>query len=303
MKSWAEEYDDDDIPMLAEKLLSWLDGEKAIVPDIGIKLTNKCSLNCKHCIDRIPYLPNTDVPIETVKRDLEILLDNAVYVGLLTFVSGEVLVYPHLAEVLKIAVESPKVHKILINTNGTVLPRESSVPYLKSPKCSIYISDYGDLVKMARAVDFYERNGIDILVRTEMKWKPYSAYPEKRGKDIGALKKMFASCSIANACPPLMSDGRAAICGIAEKFRELGAYTGTRDFFDLSREGKFKENYYRMMSIDYMECCDMCDIVELGNSTEYVTAGEQIDPKKQWHRSSYTISKRYEGLDGCQGKR
>ena len=79
-----------------------------------------------------------------------------------------------------------------------------------------------------------------------------------------------------------------------KKFRELGAYTGTRDFFDLSREGKFKENYYRMMSIDYMECCDMCDIVELGNSTEYVTAGEQIDPKKQWHRSSYTISKRYE---------
>ena len=49
-----------------------------------------------------------------------------------------------------------------------------------------------------------------------------------------------------------------------------------------------------MMDIEYMECCDMCDIVELGNSTEYVTAGEQIDQKKQWHRSGYTISKRYE---------
>lgn len=280
--------------MLAEKLLSWLDGDKAIVPDIGIKLTNKCSLNCKHCIDRIPYLPNTDVPIETVKHDLDILLDNAVYVGMITFVSGEVLVYPHLDEVLKIVVESPKVHKVIINTNGTVLPCEASVPYLKSPKCSIYISDYGDIVKMARAVDFYERNDIDILIRTEMKWKPYGAYPEKKGMSVDDLKKMFASCSIASTCPPLMTGGKAAICGIAEKFRELGAYTGTRDFFDLSEKGKFKENYYRMMSIDYMECCDMCDIVELGNSTEYITAGEQIDPKKQWHRSNYTISKRYE---------
>ena len=295
MKFWADEYDYGDIPALAEKLLAWLDNEKAIVTSIGIKLTNKCSLNCKHCVDRVPYMQHKwDVPLDTVRRDLALVLDNAVYVGMVTFVTGEVFLYPYLDEVLRIVTDSPKIHQIMINTNGTVLPSSTAVPYLQSPKCIINISDYGDIVRMARAVDFYERNHINFDIRTEMKWKPYGAYPKRQGKSIDELKKLFASCALAIACPPLMSDGKVSFCGLPDKFRELGAYDGTRDFVDLSEKGKFKENFYRMMDTDYMECCDMCDVATLGNSTEYVTAGEQIDSKKQWHRSGCTIVKRYE---------
>ena len=292
MKHWAMEYNYSDISDLSAKLLSWLDAEQAIVPEIGIKLTQKCTLSCKHCMDRIPFLPQEDVPLDVVLHDLELLLKHALYIGELTFVTGEVLIYPYLPEVLELAVRSPKVHRIMINTNGTVIPNEKAMPFLQSPKCIINISDYGNLVKMAKAVDFYERTGINFTVRTEMKWKPYGAYPVRQGLNIESLREIFATCSVANGCPPMMSDGKFYICGIAEKFHALGECCSPRDYVDLSGKGTFKENYNRMMNEDYLECCDMCDIAAYGNSTEFVVAGMQNDPGRQWHRSAYTIAKR-----------
>ena len=145
---------------------------------------------------------------------------------------------------------------------------------------------------MAKAVDFYERNGINFTVRTEMKWKPYGAYPARHGMNGEKLKAVFSTCSVANACPPIMSDGKFYICGIAEKFHVLGECRSKKDYMDLTENGMFKENYNKMMNIDYLDCCDMCDTAVYDNSEEYVEAGEQVDSSKQWRKSNYTISKR-----------
>lgn len=294
MRYWSDEYDYKDIPSLQTTLDRWLAGDTAIIPEIGIKLTHRCTLSCKNCLDRVPFLPKTDVPLDEVMRDIELLDKNAVYIGRLLFITGEVLIYPHFDKVLAAVIDHPKIHEIMINTNGTVRPSDAAVPYLQNRKCKIYISDYGDIVSMAKAVDYYERNDIDFAIRAEMKWKSIGHYPKSRGLSVDELKKEYASCGVGNSCPPILTQGKIFPCGVSSLFYALGEYRGTRDYADMHglSGAEFKEKFYNIMNMDYLESCDMCDVSVNGSSVENVDPGEQKDPKRQWHRSRYTIIER-----------
>lgn len=296
MRNWADQYTYADIPELVDKLRSWLRTDLTILPEIALKLTNKCTLNCRNCIDRVPFMEKRDVPFAEVEKDLNLLIENSAYIGRLTFITGETLVYPHLKQVLEMIVDNSKVKQIFFNTNGTVLPAQAVVPYLQSKKCLIHISDYGDIVRMARAVDFYERNEIEFFISSEMKWKDVGRYPKQRNLDVELLKREYEACGVGNACPPVLSSGKLFPCAIACWFYELGEYKGTKDYAELRNLPKeeFKRKLYEIIDTDYLECCDMCDVSVYGNLPENIDAGIQIDTSKQWHRSKYTICPRIE---------
>lgn len=294
MRDWADQYTYADIPSLVDKLFSWLKNDLTVVPEMGMKLTQKCTLNCRNCIDRVPFMEKKDVPFDMVDKDLDLLIENCDDIGRLTFVTGETLVYPQLAKVLEKTVNNPKLHQIFFNTNGTVLPSDACVPYLQSEKCLIHISDYGDIVRMARAVDFYERHDIAFFISSEMTWKNVGRYPKARHLDVEHLKKEYASCGVGNACPPIFTDGKLFPCAIACWFHGMGEYKGTRDYAELKNISKeeFRHRLYTIMDTDYLESCDMCDVSVYGNLPQNIDAGVQIDSKKQWHRSKYTICPR-----------
>jgi hypothetical protein len=99
----------------------------------------------------------------------------------------------HLVDELKL---SPKIKKIHLVTNGTMIPDQSLVSCLRDPKVYIRISDYGRLsFKKQELIDFCIKNKISyrILPMTNQAWMD-SGPPLKRGRSAGELQELYKAC-------------------------------------------------------------------------------------------------------------
>ncbi len=264
-----------------------------IIPSIGFKVTTKCTLKCKNCIDLVPYLKHRDIPVEIVLNDIGLILDNVSKIYFVHLVTGETLLYPYLDQILKKLVE-----KIGITTNGTTLPyNKNAIQYLQSPKVEVGVSDYGDIMGITRIVDFCEKNLIKVTVVEQQKWMDTGRYPEKRNKSAKDLKYEFDHCYLVQDCPKIIANGKLYACGKTEKFVDLGEYKDTHDYSDLTVYSgiELKKKIYEMYFCDYLESCDMCDTFSdaiTGGNKNWVLAGKQKEGFKQIERSSFTLHKR-----------
>lgn len=296
MKNWVKEYDYFDIPRLTKTLYSWMEKDQCIMPFIDIKLTQKCTLNCRHCSSLMSSLKRKNIDkhqeLDMILKDIEILDRNCLYIGTVALSTGEVLAYPHLKEVLDVLVNNEKIHEVTIITNATVLPAGSVIPLLKNRKVSLYISDYRNIVQMAKVVEFYEKNDIDFEIFTGLQWKAMESYPVRQNLDSAELVKRFNDCGIINLCPPGIRNGKIFACGFTDIFQNLGECVSSKDYIDVSNctATEFKKMFYELLDIDYLDSCDMCPYANGGD--RFVDAGVQIDEKKRWHRSNYMIVKR-----------
>ena len=293
-----EKYSIDVVGKCVDTLNKIVKNNEVIIPNIAFKVTTKCTLKCKNCIDLVPYLNQKDVPVEDVLDDIKMILDNVSKIYFVHLVTGETLLYPYLDQVLKRLVESDKVKEIGITTNGTVLPfNKNAIQYLQNPKVEVGVSDYGDIKGISRIVDFCERNKIKVTVVEQQKWMDAGKYPKNRDKSNEELKYEFEHCYLVQDCPKLIAGSRLYACGKTEKFVELGEYKGTHDYSILSSFSgiEIKRKIYEMYFCNYLESCDMCDTfstaITNGNKN-WVVAGKQREGFKQIERSRFTLHKR-----------
>ena len=91
--------------------------KKAIItPHLGIELTQRCNLNCRHCFRG--EARNKDISREIIEK----VFDEVKYVGTLDLSGGEVfLAYEHLKMLLEIAKEKEvKIESCSMLINGTI---------------------------------------------------------------------------------------------------------------------------------------------------------------------------------------
>ena len=66
-------------------------------------------------------------------------------IAYLQFQGGEFFYHPDAREILAFAVQSPRIHSICIATNATIIPKDSMLELLASPKVIVRISNYGQV--------------------------------------------------------------------------------------------------------------------------------------------------------------
>lgn len=126
--------------------LYWERDRKVGISKLVFPITNKCSLNCQKCNSFVPYMKKFfERSIEDIQKDIDITFKYIDELSLFTLVGGEPLLYTRLDELVAYIGNQyrDRIGKILIITNGTVLPNESLGKTLSKFGVEVRISNYG----------------------------------------------------------------------------------------------------------------------------------------------------------------
>ena len=254
------------------------------IPHLGLLLTTVCNLNCHKCADLIPYRPHKIYSVVDVIADLEKILIIADEISEVLLIGGEVLLYKDLNQVIKYCQEQKKIKKIIITTNGTILPSDELWRILKHKKIVLRVSGYPTQVapKRKRLIEEVRWRRIKCEDLYNMQWKNIGNN-KKRNHSIEELKRVFKTCSMKE-CVTLNSDGMLFYCS-----RQMAAYD--TDEYPAPLPGEFVNvrelspsllihalcHFY---SLNYLLTCDYCDGINVHSAN--VETARQILPKLQY---------------------
>lgn len=262
--------------------------DRLIVPKIGIRHKSSCTLKCRGCSMLIPQVKDPYyIAAEQVLEDLKLFLECVDFCVSVGISDGEPFLDRELDKILAYLIACPKIDSISFNTNGTILPQESLIPYLKNPKVFIRISDYGYLGSMAKLIELFEREQIAFSVLSEMKWLDVRSTEKKMRSDT-ELKYDFLRCMNSLTCK-VLADGVFYACERCFRLERLGIYKpGTdgirlKDYVLEDRCVAIREMYLAELAYG----CDYCDLGSMEASV--IDAGIQDNGRM---KSSYTIVKR-----------
>jgi len=168
-----------------------------------VLVTEKCSLNCSHCN---MFMPHYEFPIhrelDTIISDIDSYFNIVDYVSVFHLVGGEPFLYPNIENVINHILKNyiTKIDKLIITTNGTILPKDSIIKLLKDNDVILSVSDYSDKLefvksKITKVLDVYKNNNINHYVRNEIEWYDFGDLRVKKNLPTDELIKHFDSCT------------------------------------------------------------------------------------------------------------
>ena len=182
------------------------------LPHCGFLLTTACNLNCRNCADLVPYKPLATYDKKNVVHDLEKLLKVVDKIGQVLLIGGETLLYPDLKYLLEYCLNKPQIGKVIITTNGTIMPDESLYKLLQNKKALLRLSGYPESVAPNRSkiVAELQRRNINCENLEGMQWS-YMGDNRKRNHTLSELQEVFKKCGM-RTCVCLSADGRMFFC-------------------------------------------------------------------------------------------
>ena len=106
---------------------------------LDIVLTEKCSLKCKHCSNLMQYYEKPiDNEFDDIILSIENFFGNIDYCYEIRLIGGEPLLFKKIDKVIeKLMIHSNKFGKIIIYTNGTIVPKGDRINALKITKFNL----------------------------------------------------------------------------------------------------------------------------------------------------------------------
>ncbi len=119
-------------------------GKGPLIERLLLMITDKCSLNCINCDGYIPFhkAPQTDT-VEMIIQSYEKVIDVCGEIETIDILGGEPLVHPDISQIVEYFVKDDRCGRVIIISNGTIVPDNKLTYALKSSKCTLRISDYG----------------------------------------------------------------------------------------------------------------------------------------------------------------
>jgi len=138
---------------------------------LDVFITTHCTLKCKMCYNRIPYVKKHEhFPVENIKQEVKAIFEILDYTKAFCYMGGEILLHLDLPELIRfVAPFSKHIGVFRIATNGTLIPGDSVVQALldirKSMPIEIMLSDYGKLsTKKAELTELCGKHNIPLRV-------------------------------------------------------------------------------------------------------------------------------------------
>ncbi len=232
-----------------------------------VLVTEKCSLNCSHCN---MFMPHYEFPIhrelDTIISDIDSYFNIVDYVSVFHLVGGEPFLYPNIENVIKHILENyiTKIDKLIITTNGTILPKDTIIQLLKDNDVILSVSDYSDKLefvksKITKVLNVYKNNNINHYVRNEIEWYDFGDLRVKKNLPTDDLIKHFDSCTAPFRG---LNDGKFYYCHLNTSAVRTKLFPlSENDYVDIntiSKEDllKFDLGY---TDLGYITFCDNCN--------------------------------------------
>lgn len=240
--------------------------EKIFFRSVDIVITEKCSLKCKDCSNLMQYYekPNSYEAGELFNT-LDSFFAAVDEVNEFRVIGGEPLMNKDIGQILKKIISSDKVRKIVIYTNGTIIPRPHLIPILKNKKILMLITDYGHLSKNTNKLEeLMIEHRIDYYRAPAQNWTDCSSI-KKHSRTLSEQRDVFTRCCCKNLFT--IQDNKFYRCPFSSHIDKLKA---SEDFFNdyvvLYKNGQHdkealrvrKEIYSLLRNREYIDSCDYC---------------------------------------------
>lgn len=237
--------------------LYWERYRKICISKLVFPLTNRCTLNCQKCNSFMPYTKRFfDRSMEEIKRDIDIVFQYIDELSLLLLVGGEPLLYSSLGELVIYIGEKykSKIGKVLIITNGTIIPDKSLCEIFLKNKVEVRISNYGlsdaYMQKIAKLKETLAVYGVTYTEFVEMEWLDIG-FPEENlvmGSNEEELYQHMMQCE--SYCHGVYN-GKFYFCTEAVMAEWAGLYRIPEDdYIDLNNSDQSHEQN-RMQLLEY----------------------------------------------------
>lgn len=119
--------------------------QKIYVTKTDLSLTSYCNLNCRHCMQFLPFWKKRhETSLEECKDNLDCYFQCVDYVMEMDFIGGEPFLYRYLPEIITYVGERyrSRIGYLGFITNGLMMPEEEILNLMKKYNVTISISDY-----------------------------------------------------------------------------------------------------------------------------------------------------------------
>ena len=158
-------------------------------------VTDRCTLKCEKCSAfTYRYVHPQDVPYEKMMKDFSRCLECIDYLNTLVIVGGETLLYKDLVTLLYACENNPRIVRVFIPTNGTVLPGEELLKAMAECNVQVMISSYNVSQNRGRELELLLLNhGIEVIYRQDEFWSDLAdcSYKEYSEEEV---KNSFTTC-------------------------------------------------------------------------------------------------------------
>lgn len=217
---------------------------------VDISINSKCTLNCKHCSLFMPYFKKVtsyNYNLADFQYNINLLFSHIDYVSRLCILGGEPLLNKDLVKMIEwIGItHKDKIGKILINSNGTILPNKELLKICSQYKDKIFfvLSNYTEQVNYKARFEEISKlikdANIDCYIFDEMKWSDLGFPAYKFLVQKGKEKEHMLACT--NNCHGLI-DGKLYYCITSLTADKSGLFKAREsDYVDLKNLSKEKE--------------------------------------------------------------
>jgi organic radical activating enzyme len=226
------------------------------IKSLDIVVTEKCSLRCLNCSNLMQYYKNPkDCSLQLLLDSLDKFMQNVDELYEARVLGGEPFLYKELPSVIKKLASYDNCSKIIIFTNGTIVPKD--VSYLKDKKVSVMISDYGTLSRNKECLmKLLEEMQIPFVSEKIDTWQDCATIKyRKRSND--ELKLIFGNCCVNDTLTLL--HGKLYRCPFAANAENLKAIP-TNENIDLMMEINLKDKIHKLyLYKDFIQACHYCN--------------------------------------------
>jgi len=262
---------------------SYLTPDKLFLRSVDIIITERCSLKCRDCSNLTQYYKSPkDCDIKEVIESIDAFCNIIDEVNEFRVIGGEPLMNKEFHLIVKRLTDEPKVKRVVIYTNGTIVPREEQIEYLKHKKVLFIITNYGPLSKNLKALtQILQRNKITFYTEKAQRWTD-CAKIGRHYRSLEGQKEIFKNCCAKNTFT--ISDGKLYRCPFVANAARLYAVPDYKDdyvsFLQELREGiniseiKKKIRVF-LLEKEFLKTCDFCNGRSFGDP--YIIPAIQIN--------------------------
>jgi len=243
-----------------------IDSETIVVNAIDLKLTTKCTYNCKHCSAATSYIKaHKTFDATQIVDDLDNMLE-VVYTPLIVILGGEPLLHPLFGQVVRGLTKMKNLNHVgrfMMLSNATVLPAVEDLQYFRDlPAAEIIINDYA---RASQKVNEYsnlcEKAGVTHKVNFEGKkvWFDFGDFTQCRNYSEEQLRHLRYICDAS----AVLYDGRFYSCCRAAALEENGLMPlKNDDFVDIRNSDnslKLKDElWHYLYDRPHLSPCNYC---------------------------------------------
>ena len=230
------------------------------VKSLDVVLTERCSLKCIDCSNLMQYYQKPiGAEVEVLVETLRNFLETVDYVSELRLIGGEPLVSKNVERVLDTIFEYSNFDRIVLYTNGTVVPKDSLLKKFQDPRVWIKISDYGPVSRKAKLVaDTCTAWGVNCIHEVVTEWEDVGRVLF-RGRTDAENKVVFGNCCVNDTLTLL--HGQLYACPFSAHTDNLGVLENADidkvDMLNLKNLSDKIRSIYK--DKDVLVACNLCN--------------------------------------------